>query len=82
MSPIYLYREAIRLQCFMHMRICTTLKTGNTRHIMLTTFTRFAQNSTIVSVLALYGSTNSVEPKKAINLAPLFEDIRTTFFSA
>ena len=26
-------------------------------HIMLTTFTRFTQNSTVVSMLALYGST-------------------------
>ena len=48
-------------------------------HITLTTITRFAQNGTIVSVLALYGShaySYSVGPKKAINLAPLL-DIRT-----
>ena len=33
MSPLWLHREAIRLQCFLRVRICTRLKRGNTPHI-------------------------------------------------
>ena len=54
MSPTCLYREAIRLQCFMRMRYVKNRKYPS--HVALTTFTHFAQNSTRVSVLALYGS--------------------------
>ena len=64
-----------------------TWKMGNTCHtrvhIRSMTFTLFAQNSTVVSMLALCGSTMYVAtlgPKKAMNLAPLFEDIWTIFF--
>ena len=50
-------QEAIRLQCFMPTHY---VKNGVTRHtgthITLTTFAQFTQNSTVGSVLALYGS--------------------------
>ena len=51
-------------------------------HITLTTFTRFAQNSTVVSACIVLLHHAYTYTKKAINLAPLLEDIRTTFFSA
>ena len=61
-----------------HMRY---MKNGeHPSRITLTTFTRSAQNSTVVSVLALYGSTMlHCRYKKAMSGALLCEDIRTFF---
>ena len=49
-----LYTEAIRLQCFPPTLCCKRGIPATCTHITLTTFTRFAQNSTVVSMLALY----------------------------
>ena len=57
-SPIYLDREAICLQCFMCMRYMKNEEYPS--HITLMTFTQFVQNSSVVSMLALYGSTMHV----------------------
>ena len=45
------------LKCRIHAHMRYVKNGEYPSHITLTTFTRFAQNSTIVSVLALYGST-------------------------
>ena len=50
-SFICLYREAIHLQCFMPMRYVVV-----TRTYECDTFTQFAQNCNVGSLLALYGS--------------------------
>ena len=57
MSPICLHKEAIRLQYFTPTRYVKNGEYPSCTHITLMTLTRFAQNSTVGSMFALYGST-------------------------
>ena len=70
------------------LRPCSTWEMGNIHytcaHITLTTFSRFAQNSAMRGMLALWlyhTCSYTVGLKKPINLPPLFADIWTTFFA-
>ena len=56
MSPMFVYGSHTFAMFYAHAHM-RYVKKGNTSHINLTTFTNFAQNSTVVSMHALYGST-------------------------
>ena len=83
--PIWLYREAICLQCFPPTRY---VKNGEYPSRMRTYYVddlypicSKQHCSEYACIVWLYHACSyTVGPEKAMNLDPLFEDIRTTFF--